>query len=276
MIYLNEVESFKFSGGEIQVKLTKTQRQNLLIHPIAEIIISAKVQSPDDIMKLLLTTDAIRRTIADPNKNIQLVLPYLPYARQDRVMTEGESLSLKVFCDVINTQNYSRVTVQDPHSDVGPALLKNCHIVNNHNFISRTISKLGLPKLTVVSPDAGSNKKIKDLMQDLKKHDQNDALEMIKCDKTRDVATGKITGFEVYSNDLKGSPCIIVDDICDGGGTFIGLAKELKAKGAGDLYLAVTHGIFSKGVEVLTDDFKTIFTTDSFETKINDKNLIKL
>jgi ribose-phosphate pyrophosphokinase len=55
-----------------------------------------------------------------------------------------------------------------------------------------------------------------------------------------------------------------VDDICDGGGTFIGLVDALKKKNAGDLYLAVSHGIFSKGFDELTGSFKTIFTTDSF------------
>ena len=89
--------------------------------------------------------------------------------------------------------------------------------------------------------------------------------DIIYCDKTRDVATGKIDGFEVYSGQLDNTkPCIIVDDICDGGGTFIGLAKQLNLKGGGDLYLAVSHGIFSNGLQTLNDYCKRIYTTDSF------------
>ena len=57
--------------------------------------------------------------------------------------------------------------------------------------------------------------------------------------------------------------CLIVDHICDGGGTFIGLAEELKKKNAGKLFLAVSHGIFNKGFDDLKC-FDGIFTTDSF------------
>jgi len=66
-----------------------------------------------------------------------------------------------------------------------------------------------------------------------------------------------------------------VDDICDGGGTFIGLAKALKQKNAGNLYLAVSHGIFSKGFNELNKHFTKIFTTDSFKT-INESNVEQL
>lgn len=111
----------------------------------------------------------------------------------------------------------------------------------------------------LVCPDSGANKKMKDLQKGIM-HDS-----LIKCDKTRDTQTGEISGFEVYANDLEGKPCLIIDDICDGGGTFIGLAKELKKKNAGKLYLAVSHGIFSKGYVELDKYFDGIYTTDSFK-----------
>ena len=63
---------------------------------------------------------------------------------------------------------------------------------------------------------------------------------------------------------MEGSDILIVDDICDGGRTFIGLAEELKKKNAGDLYLFVTHGIFSQGFSELKKHFKKIFSTNSF------------
>ena len=92
----------------------------------------------------------------------------------------------------------------------------------------------------------------------------------------RDVKTGKLSGFKVYSDDLEGQDCIIVDDICDAGGTFMGLATELKKKNAGKLFLAVSHGIFSKGLDNLTQYFDTIFTTDSFNTLEPHPQLIQL
>ena len=82
--------------------------------------------------------------------------------------------------------------------------------------------------------------------------------------KIRDVKTRKLSGFKVYADDLQGRDCLVVDDICDGGGTFLGLAKELKAKNAGKLYLAVSHGIFSRGVERLLEHYDGVFSTNSF------------
>jgi ribose-phosphate pyrophosphokinase len=79
-----------------------------------------------------------------------------------------------------------------------------------------------------------------------------------------------LAGFEVFANDLKGDDCVIVDDICDGGRTFIGIAQELKMKNAGDIYLCVSHGIFSHGFDELRKYFKKIFTTNSFKD-INDE-----
>ena len=84
--------------------------------------------------------------------------------------------------------------------------------------------------------------------------------------------TGKLEGFQVYEEDLKGKTCLIVDDICDGGGTFLGMAKALKAKHAGTLYLAVSHGIFSKNLKALKQTFKAIYTTNSFKD-INEKGM---
>ena len=89
---------------------------------------------------------------------------------------------------------------------------------------------------------------------------------VVECGKSRDVKTGKLSRFKVYEEDLEGKTCLVVDDICDGGGTFLGLAKELKKKNAGDLILVVSHGIFSRGFEELLSLYTEIFTTDSFST----------
>ena len=87
---------------------------------------------------------------------------------------------------------------------------------------------------------------------------------MVECSKKRDIKTGKLSGFTVYADDLEGNTCVIVDDICDGGGTFNGLAQELKKKNCGKLILIVTHGIFSKGFEQLAKSFDHVYSTASF------------
>jgi ribose-phosphate pyrophosphokinase len=90
-------------------------------------------------------------------------------------------------------------------------------------------------------------------------------MEVVACEKIRDVKTGHLSGFSVFSDDLKGKDCLITDDICDGGGTFLGIADALRKKGAGWVYLAVSHGIFSHGFEKLEAALDGIFTTDSFK-----------
>jgi ribose-phosphate pyrophosphokinase len=105
-------------------------------------------------------------------------------------------------------------------------------------------------KFYLVSPDAGSNKKIFDLAKSIG-YDG----EIIRCDKLRDISTGKIIETIVYHDDLCGKDAIIVDDILDGGKTFIEIAKVLKQKNVGKIYLIVTHGIFSNGYAELGEYF---------------------
>lgn len=245
---------FNFSGGEPHIKI-----ETSLLYNEQDIGITHRIQSFNDVGVLLVAVDALRRL--NPNRYIHLFLPYFPGARQDRIMVKGEPLTVKIYADIINSLKLSSVTIFDPHSDVTPALIDNCVVVSNHTFIHSVIQKIGSTPL-LISPDAGSNKKIKDLQSYL---GNTLDIEVVKCDKTRNTKTGAITGFEVYADNLNGRDCLIVDDICDGGGTFIGLAEELKRKGAGKIYLAVSHGIFSKGLRELAHSIHHIYTTDSFD-----------
>ncbi|AZJ36761.1 ribose-phosphate diphosphokinase [Tenacibaculum singaporense] len=250
---------FTFSGGEPHIKIISE------LENVSEVTITHRIQSFNDIGTLLLTTNALKNMGI---KKLHVVLPYFPAARQDRLMVSGEPLSVKVYADIINTQNYESVTIFDPHSEVTPALLNNCKVIDNHIFIEQIIQQLS-DDLLLISPDGGALKKIYKVATHLQNY------EVIECSKSRNVKTGQLTGFKVYADDLQGKDCLIVDDICDGGGTFLGLAKELKAKNAGNLYLAVSHGIFSKGFEELEKYFTKIFTTDSFKT-IENENCIQI
>ena len=215
--------------------------------------ITHRINSFNDLGLLCVAVDALRRMGA---VELHLFVPYFPGARQDRVMVKGESLTVKVYADLINRLELESLTIIDPHSDVTPALLNNCVPIQNHQFIAQVLEQL--PKdFILISPDAGASKKIFKLATALSIPD------VIECGKKRDLASGKLSGFSVPMDDLGDRPCLIVDDICDGGGTFLGLGEELKKKNSGDLYLAVTHGIFSKGFIDLSKIFHHIFTTNS-------------
>lgn len=249
------MKGITFPGGECHVAF-ETGRK--LPDPFT---ITARITDSDGIMVLLLITDALRRMGV---KSILLNLPYVPYARQDRMCNLGEAHSLKVFANLINSQNYDQVTVFDPHSDVVEALFNNVKVVSNHEFVFNTI-RLGWTKdpIVLVAPDAGAYKKIYYLGKFLA--EKGYGFDIVTCNKERDTKTGAITNFSVGATDLSGKRCIIVDDICDAGGTFLGLADALRAVNAGSLELIVSHGIFSKGFEALEEKFDKIVFTDSFK-----------
>lgn len=262
-------ESFTFSGGEPHIKILIEEGVDL--YHVKQITITHRINSFNDLGLLCVAVDALRRLSF--NGELRLFIPYFLGARQDRVCNKGEALTVKVVADIINSLNFNFVAILDPHSDVTPALINNCLVTKNYGFVQLCLFDLvgesvnngnslenWAKNLLLISPDAGANKKVLELSKNLYH------IPIIKCDKTRELKTGKLTGFEVYADDLQGKDCVIVDDICDGGGTFIGLAKELKNKNAGKLYLVVTHGIFSKGLTELLQCFDKIYFTDSIKT----------
>lgn len=248
-----DFESFTFSGGEPHIKIKETVK--------GAVTITQRITSFNDLGMILLATDALRRMNV---KEINLFIPYVPAARQDRVMVSGEPLSIKVYAEIINSQNYQKVTVFDPHSEVTPALLNNVEVIDNHKYVKQCLETIK-DEIVLISPDGGALKKIYKLSAYL------GGIEVIECSKKRDVKTGKLSGFTVYANDLNQKTAIVVDDICDGGGTFLGLGKALQEKNAGDLHLIVSHGIFNKGFEELESMYKTIFTTNSFRNVASEK-----
>jgi ribose-phosphate pyrophosphokinase len=253
-----QFENFTFSGGEPHIKINPSFDKS------ESVIITHRLNSFNDLGLLCMAVDALQRIGA---KLDTLVLPYFPSARQDRVMVKGEPLSVKVYADIINAFKFNKVIVFDAHSEVTPAVLHNCEVISNHKFIERVVKEID-NEVLLVSPDGGALKKIYKLSEYL------GGYKVIECSKSRDVKTGRLTGFKVYADDLQGKNCLVVDDICDGGGTFIGLAEELRNKNAGKLYLAISHGIFSRGLDDLKC-FERIFTTDSVKN-IEDDCLTQL
>ncbi|MDI5837845.1 ribose-phosphate diphosphokinase [Shewanella xiamenensis] len=214
---------FQFGAGENHVQL--------LVPPAKRVTVFFGYRGDQSIMQLLLLTDALRRSGAE---QIDLLLPYMPGARQDRVCNVGEALSVKVYASLINQQQYASVSIFDPHSDVTAALLDRVQVIDNHSFVAAIAAQL-TGDLVLVSPDAGANKKVFGLAKALQ------GMPVIRADKHRDVVNGHIIATEVFCDDLSGKTCLIVDDICAGGRTFIELAIKLKQKGAQSVILIVSH-----------------------------------
>lgn len=228
----------KFSAGEVQVTLDLEDQEHK-----GHIEIHANLKCSDGIIALAQIKDILDDWVrgTNPLMPIVLVMPYVPYARQDRAMVDGDAFSLKVFTNIINALNFDEICILDPHSDVTPALLNKCTIYTQ----AQSLSTLVKDKYdAIVSPDGGALKKIYQCAKAI------GVTSIIKADKERCVETGKILS-TTYRGDVAGKKLLIVDDICDGGFTFINLAKLLKENGATQVDLFVSHGIFSKGLDVL-------------------------
>ncbi len=219
--------------------------------------ITARISNPTDLLLVLLAKDALDAAGAS---SVHLTVSYLMAARMDRQMNPGEPFALRVVADMINQAGFAKVRVFDPHSDVSTALLRRSESIGNEVFIRDCLDDFLAPHepYWLVSPDGGALKKIHKVAQFV------GAEQVAECMKVRDVKTGALSGFRTMEQDFRGQNCLIADDICDGGGTFTGLAALLKSKGAGLVALAVSHGVFSKGFELAGID--RIYCTDSFTT----------
>lgn len=183
-----------------------------------------------------------------------LILPYIPGARQDRFNPTGDVTSmLKTVASVINVLDFVNVLVLDPHSEQA-----GYHI--NHMVaypLERVYAHLPHDYLGVITPDKGAK------LRSIIAYGAVGAKELKQASKVRDVSTGRLTGFEVESL-TPGGHYLVADDICDGGGTFVGLGEKIAEQGAtADLF--VTHGIFSKGIHELQKYYNTIYTTNSMQ-----------
>lgn len=229
------------------------------------VILTTRLRSSNDLLRLFLATDVVR---AWGIESVTAVVPYLPFARQDRRTSHLEPFSLKVLANLINTQRYRRVHVFDPHSEVAEATIDGLVPHSNRTLAWHAWSEearhreVSQEQVIIISPDAGAYKKIFKTFS--RTSDDQPIADIAVCSKVRNTATGALSGTRVDRESLEGRPCLIVDDICDGGGTFVLLAEELLRRGAGSVSLVVSHGIFSKGTAVFDGLIDRLYTTDSF------------
>jgi len=254
-----------FGGGE----------RNVIIEAVipASATITLNFRQDGDLITLLMYVDALRRGGC---KSIHLKIPYFPGARQDRVCNVGEAFSLQVYATLINAMGFDKVTVFDPHSDVTPALITNVNIANNHTLVGDVLAILAkdgtIGEFTLISPDAGSNKKIYGLAKHLTAEGYP-LHSVVRADKLREMSTGHIIETIVYADDLTGQTCVIVDDICSRGNTFMILCRKLKELGAKSVFLVVSHFEGTANLRDMKDSgIDAIFTTSSKEFEENDYN----
>ena len=249
-------DRFTFSGGEVQVRLMFAHHTTQGLKD-ENVEINARLLSSDDIMTLLLLTDAIRRQGAI---GIHLVCPYVPYARQDRACASGEAFASRVMARLLDGL-FDSITIWDVHSDITLAMLRDGvkdHAVVNvpaAHFIQGHLKSGDI----VVSPDKGAISRATECAS-------SKGNAVLVMGKTRDPNTGYLSKFHIEDDANiidKTADIMVVDDICDGGRTFIGVAKCLRDAGyLGKMRLFVTHGIFSAGFDNLLSCFDEVLTAN--------------
>lgn len=235
---LRQLNTIRFPDGHQHLKLNE---------PYTQSEVSISIHSFDDLF-LLAQLKQLSPTLEVLN------IKYLLGARCDRRFSKMEVCDLKIIADFINRLNFKKVLILKPHSDVALALIDNSEPVSvTSQLLSSCLFNHKISDYSIVSPDAGASKWIKKELG---------ASDVIQCNKERNEGNGEIESI-TFSQTPKNT-CIIVDDLCDGGKTFIELAEHLKERGVNKIYLIVTHAIFSKGLKDLTKHIDHIYCTDSY------------
>jgi len=202
---------------------------------------------PDDLIMLAMAADYANQK----GNGLIALFPYLPGARADR----GFPFGAKVYANLINAMNLKEIICFDPHSPVITNLLHRVTVLDTVDVITRTVLNGGKKYAGVISPDEGSRTRSGLIAKAA-------GIPLVNAGKHRDFATGKLSGFWCDELPDPEGTYILIDDIADGAGTFMGLAKEIDLpKEQFDIW--VSHGVFSGKAPGLRDYFGEIWTTNS-------------
>lgn len=259
MIKLNgkPVEINKFPDGTLLIKEKPSDDKAL---------VTWRFENNEELVALIYITHHLR---AHGVRRIHLFMPYIPNARQDRVKTDEDVFTLKYFAWVLNSLNFDKVIVLDPHSSVSEALIDRIEVMSPAELIKEVYDKIYTDgeEMLMFYPDEGAMKRYSGMI----------SAPYAFGIKERDWATGKIKGLSVHDGDsglnIAGKTVLIVDDISSRGGTFYHSAKKLKELGAAKVFLYVTHceNTILEG-EVLTSGLiEKVYTTDSLFTQTHEK-----
>lgn len=254
---------FTFPAGEAHTK--REERREL--EPTEIAILQFTPESiHNDLFQLAMWNNTVMAEHAKTKR--VAVIPYFPGARADR----GAPFGAEVYVEFIYSLSLDQVITYDPHSEVYVELLSHDPVlkvtpVYPHEVLATSAAQNTMPNVYdgIIAPDKGAQVRSGAVARELN-------LPLYTATKTRDFESGKLTGFgmkQVLPNDGR---YLIVDDICDGGGTFMGLATHLQDTTENirlDLY--VSHGVFSnKAMERLPEHFGRVYTTDSFDPNRKD------
>ena len=250
-IPLTQASVRRFADEEVFVEVNENVRGEDVF-----VIQSTSYPTNDNLMELLICTDALRRASA---KRITAVIPYFGYARQDRNPGPRTPISAKLVANLITTAGADRVLTMDLHA----GQIQGFFDIPTDNLWAAPVMAADIKdrhtnkELMVVSPDVGGVVRARSLAKRL------DNAPLAIVDKRRERA-GESEVMNIIG-DVSGRCCILVDDIVDSAGTLCNAAAALKQQGATDVVAYCSHGVLSGGAaaRVQGSELSELVVTDS-------------
>lgn len=235
----------RFPDGEVHLQLDEINRKE-------SVNVVMRIRNAEDLFLLMQLSDILHRqeVVVD-----ELHIPYLMSMRCDRVFSFDRPFSLKIVANIINSMEAKKVIINEPHSEK-TSMIKNIEVFSTAADDLEYYSLKG----SICFPDEGASKRFEHF------EDNYHEYPTMLCKKVRDVDTGKIVSVEIKNGfDLNGyCEITILDDLCDGGGTFVALAPTLRGLHPRKLRLVVTHAVQQKGVENVAKYFDEVIITNSY------------
>jgi ribose-phosphate pyrophosphokinase len=239
-ISLGKIDLGRFNDGEIRVSINENVR-NRDVFLIQSNCPSEHQSVNDNIMELFLMIRALKRASV---ASITAVIPYYGYARQDRKTSGRVPISAADIAMMLEGAGVDRVVTIDLHCGQIQGFFHNIPVDNLYAcplFTSYLVNR-ALHRVVVVSPDAGGVERAKKFSEDLSKH--GIYAEMALISKQR-IKEGEVHSMALIG-DVQGADTVLIDDLCDTGGTLAKAAALLKESGANRVFAVVTHPVFSK------------------------------
>lgn len=259
----------RFPNGEARIEFSTEQLEEIRTASLIRLVWAYKDDSE------FLTLQFVRQKLADlaPNTDIELLIPYMPYARMDRIKEDGQFETSKYLMKLLRDLNFSSIITYDLHSHRAVDALGMDDVIRN------------IPKQAALVAHATNNRDDIVLVFPDESAEQRygcAGYPTITVKKTRDFNTGKILGFEVSDQDgvdLNGKLLVIVDDICSYGGTFVGAYDAIKQYAAEKgwalegFILCVTHlePTYKAGALIKHPDLKQIICLKTMDWQLEEK-----
>lgn len=237
-------EIFHFPDGEVQIKFLEAIKCKELYS------VKCRIRNAEELFILMQVADILKRH----GILFDIEISYLMSMRMDRVMEFTRPFSLKIVVDILKNLGAFDINVLEPHSDRVLNLGDYISSINGLNYLYKI--DIDLPDYLVILPDKGAKDRY---------YIYNGTL---NCSKIRNSETGKLIGFSIDNPDLLESdhrPLLVIDDLCDGGGTFAGISNEIRKYTDRELNIFVTHMVNEKGVKTLSDNYDKVYFTNSYK-----------